>query len=46
MLKDQVFLGVYIYMYIYTIYRQKYWHPLLMKGLSTLVISMSTNLNA
>ncbi len=29
----------------YTLYCQKYWHPLLMKGLTTLVISMSTNLN-
>ncbi len=28
-----------------TIYCKKYWHPLLMKGLTTLVISMSVNLN-
>ncbi len=28
-----------------TLYCQKYWHPLLIKGLTTLVISMSTNLN-
>ncbi len=28
-----------------TLYCQKYWHPLLMKGLTTLVISMSANLN-
>ncbi len=28
-----------------TRYCQKYWHPLLMKDLTTLVISMSTNLN-
>ncbi len=29
---------------IHTLHCQKYWHPLLMKGLTTLVISMSTNL--
>ncbi len=29
----------------YTLYCQKYWHPLIMNGLTTLVISMSTNLN-
>ncbi len=28
-----------------TLYCQKYWHPLLLEGLTTLVISMSTNLN-
>ncbi len=28
-----------------TLYCQKYWHPLLMKGLTILAISMSTNLN-
>ncbi len=28
-----------------TLHCQKYWHPLLMTGLNTLVISMSTNLN-
>ncbi len=34
----------YIYIYIYTIL-PKVLAPLLMKGLTTLVISMSTNLN-
>ncbi len=29
----------------HTLYCQKYWHPLLMKGLTALVISMSTDLN-
>ncbi len=29
----------------YTLYFQKYWHPLLMNNLTTLVIPMSTNLN-
>ncbi len=31
--------------YTYTLYCQKYWHPLLMKGLTTLVIFMSKHLN-
>ncbi len=38
---------IYIYnIYIYMLYCQKYWFtPLLKKGLTTLLISMSTNLN-
>ncbi len=35
----------YLYIYIVTILPNVLGHPLLMKGLTTLVISMSTNLN-
>ncbi len=34
-----------IFMYIYTILPKVLGHPLLMKGLTSLVISISTNLN-
>ncbi len=40
-----VCIYIYIYIYIYTIVPKVLGHPLLMKGLTTLVISMSTNLN-
>ncbi len=33
------------YNIVYTLYCQNYWHPLLMKGSTILVISKSTNLN-
>ncbi len=36
---------IYIYIYIYTILSKVLGHPLLMKGLTTSVIFMSTNLN-
>ncbi len=36
---------IYIYIYIYTILPKVLGHPLFIKGLTTLVISMSTNLN-
>jgi len=43
----QIYLSVYlsIYISINTILPKVLGHPLLMKGLTTLVISMSTNLN-
>ncbi len=44
LVKTSKYIFVYIYV-IHTLYCQKYWHPHLMKGLTTLVISMSTNLN-
>ncbi len=40
-----VCIYIYIYIYIYTILPKVLDHPLLMKGLTTLVISISTNLN-
>ncbi len=38
-------LYIYIYIYIYTILPKVLGRPLLMNSLTTLVISMSTNLN-
>ncbi len=43
---NSLFMYIYIYIYIYRHYIAKsIGPPLLMKGLTTLVISMSTNLN-
>ncbi len=36
---------IYLYIYTHTVSPNVLGHPLLMKGLTTLVISMSTNLN-
>ncbi len=40
-----IYIYIYIYTYTHTILAKVLCHPLLMKGLTTLVISMSTNLN-
>ncbi len=40
-----VCIYIYIYTYTHTILAKVICHPLLMKGLTTLVISMSANLN-
>ncbi len=40
-----IYIYIYIYIYAYTILPKVLGHPLLMKGLTTLVISMSTYIN-
>ncbi len=40
-----IYIYIYTHIYTYTILPKLLGHPLLMKGLATLVISMSTNLN-